>query len=151
MYKKILVALDGSETSNLALKEAIQLAKENNSKIRGVYVVDANHVTPELEFVTFKEMISSMRDEARSVLAAAQKKMNAAGVSGDTKICETDQSAGRIAEAIAKEAKNWPANLIIVGTHGRRGFSRFLLGSVAELLVRVATKPVMLIRPKDKK
>lgn len=146
MFKKILVALDGSSTANLALKEAITLAKEGGSKVRGVFVVDAYHVAPEVEFITAQEVLDSMRSEAKVALAKAQKKLDAAGIKADTKILETNVSDGRIAEAIAREAKNWSANLIIVGTHGRRGFSHFLLGSVAESIVRVATKPVLLIR-----
>ena len=133
MFKKILVALDGSFTANLALNEAITLAKEGASKVRGVFVVDAYHVTPEVEFVAVQEVLDSMRSEARIILAKAQKKLVAPGINSDTKIFETDVADGRIAEAIAREAKEWLANLIIVGTHGRRGFSRFLLGSCCEI------------------
>jgi nucleotide-binding universal stress UspA family protein len=146
MFKKILVALDGSSTANLALKEAVTLAKEGGSKVRGVFVVDAYHVTPEVEFITVQEVIDSMRSEAASILAKAQKKFDVVGIKADTKVLETDATDGRIAEAIAREAKDWSANLIIVGTHGRRGLSHLLLGSVAESIVRVATKPVLLIR-----
>jgi len=120
MFKKILVALDGSDTANLALKEAITLAKEGNSKVRGVFVVDAYHVAPEVEFITVQEVVDSMRSEAKIILEKAQKKLDLADIKADTKILETDASEGRIAEAIAREAKNWSANLIVVGTHGRR-------------------------------
>ena len=146
MFKKILVALDGSSTANLALKEAITLAKEGGSKVRGVFVVDAYHVNSEVEFSTKQEVVDSMRSEAKIILAKTQKKLDSAGVRADTKLLETDSTNGRIAEVIAKEASSWSANLIIVGTHGRKGFSHFLLGSVAESIVRVATKPVLLIR-----
>jgi len=146
MFKKILVALDGSKTANLALKEAIALAGDAGSSVRGVYVVDAYHVTPEVEFITAKEVVDSMRSEGSAILAKAKKKLDAAGVKADIKILETSPSGERIADAIAKEAKSWSANVIVVGTHGRRGFSHFLLGSVAESIVRVATKPVLLVR-----
>ena len=79
---------------------------------------------------------------------AAQKKMDSAGIQSETKLIKTTQTNQRISEVIAKEAQKWPADLIVVGTHGRRGFSHFLLGSVAESIVRVATKPVLLIRGK---
>jgi len=150
MFKKILVALDGSDTANLALKEAITIAKEGNSMVRGVFVVDAYHVTPEVEFITTQEVIDSMRSEAKVILEKSKKKLDLAGIKSDTKILETDASEGRIAEVIAREAKNWSANLIVVGTHGRRGFSHFLLGSVAESIIRVTTKPVLLIRGKNR-
>ena len=149
MFKQILVALDGSDTANLALDEAITLAKEGASIVRGVYVIDAYSFAPQLEFISLQEVVASIREEAAGVLDQAKKKLDAAGVRSETKIVETEVSGERIAQAIAKEAKNWPADLIVVGTHGRRGFSHFLLGSVAESIVRVATKPVLLIRGKE--
>ena len=151
MFKKILVALDGSNTANLALKEAITLAKENGAKVRGISVVDSYHVAPEVEFITAEEMINSLQNEAKVILAKAQKKFDSSNIKADTKLLETNVLNTRIAEVIAKEAKNWPADLIIVGTHGRKGFSHFFLGSVAESIVRVATKPVLLIRGQETK
>ena len=56
-----------------------------------------------------------------------------------------------IYEAIEEQSKQWPANLIVVGTEGRRGFQRLMIGSVAEGLVRISTKPVLLIRGARKK
>ena len=110
---------------------------------------DAYSFAPQLEFISLQEVIASIREEATGVLAQAKKKLDAARVSSQTKIVETEVSGERIAQAIAKEAKNWPADLIVVGTHGRRGFSHFLLGSVAESIVRVASKPVLLIRGEE--
>ena len=149
MFKQILVALDGSETANLALDEAMTLAKEGGSIVRSIYVIDAYSFAPQLEFISLQEVATSIREEASGVLAKAKKKLDAAGVISETKIVETEVSGERIAQAIAKEAKNWPADLIVVGTHGRRGFSHFLLGSVAESIVRVASKPVLLIRGEE--
>ena len=148
MFKKILVALDGSDTADLALKEAIILAKENGSIVRGIYAVDL-HMTPDgSEYFTAKEIVDSMRKEGKEILMAAQKKMDSAGIQSETKLIKITQTSQRISDVIAKEAQKWPADLIVVGTHGRRGFSHFLLGSVAESIVRVATKPVLLIRGK---
>ena len=149
MFKQILVALDGSETANLALDEAMTLAKEGGSIVRSIYVIDAYSFAPQLEFISLQEVATSIREEASGVLAKAKKKLDAAGVISETKIVETEVSGERIAQAIAKEANSWPADLIVVGTHGRRGFSHFLLGSVAESIVRVASKPVLLIRGKE--
>ena len=89
-----------------------------------------------------------MRKEGKEILMAAQKKMDSAGIQSETKLIKITQTSQRISDVIAKEAQKWPADLIVVGTHGRRGFSHFLLGSVAESIVRVATKPVLLIRGK---
>ena len=52
----------------------------------------------------------------------------------------------RICDAINEEAKSWPADLIVIGTHGRHGFNHLLLGSVAEGVIRLAAKPVLVIR-----
>lgn len=151
MFKKILVALDGSGTSNLALKEAIKLARDGNSKVLGIYVVDSYHVHPEVDLITPEDVISSMREEGKSILAQAQKKISSASVRGSVKLIETSSTSERIAEVIAKEANSWAADVIVVGTHGRRGFSHLILGSVAESIVRVASKPVLLIRNQSKR
>jgi nucleotide-binding universal stress UspA family protein len=149
MFKKILVAIDGSKTANLALKEAITLAKENKGTfVEGVHVVDAYSVTPEVEFITVEQVRDSMREEGKQLLKLAKKKMDAAGIKSEVKLLETNGKIQRLAEVISKEAQKLSADLIVVGTHGRRGFSHFLLGSVAESIVRIATKPVLLIRGK---
>ena len=146
MYKKILVAIDGSDTSQLALKESVKIAKESGSELRIVYVVDAFDVYPEVEFISVQEIQDSMREEGKVILESAKKYVEASGVHAETSLVETDSDHPRIAEAIVAQAKKWPAELIVVGTHGRRGFNHLLLGSVAESIVRVATKPVLLIR-----
>lgn len=151
MFKKILVALDGSSTANLALKEVITLAKENGAKVRGISVVDSYHVAPEVEFITVEKVINSLQNEEKVILAKAQKKFDSSSIKADTKLLETNVLDSRIAEVIAKETKNWPADLIIVGTHGRKGLSHFFLGSVTESIVWVATKPVLLIRRRETK
>ena len=69
-----------------------------------------------------------------------------AGVNVDTKLITVGPLGERIYEAIEEESKQWPADLIVVGTEGRRGFQRLMIGSVAEGLVRISTKPVLLIR-----
>lgn len=69
-----------------------------------------------------------------------------AGVNVDTKLITVGMLGKRIYEAIEEQSKQWPADLIVIGTEGRRGFQRLMIGSVAEGLVRISTKPVLLIR-----
>ena len=69
-----------------------------------------------------------------------------AGIEFDTASIVIDVPGQHIYDAIEEEAKRWPADLIVIGTHGRRGFRRLLLDSVAENVTRVASKPVLLIR-----
>lgn len=145
MYKHILLAVDGSSTSDLALKEAAKLAKEQQAELRIVHVVDKvtlNMDTP----VAVEEYWEAIRKSGQQILERARAVARKAGVEAETKLLEIETAGYRIAELVSREGKEWPADLIVVGTHGRRGFSHILLGSVAESLIRTATKPVLLVR-----
>jgi nucleotide-binding universal stress UspA family protein len=147
MYKHILVAVDGSDTSNFALQEAIKLAKEQQASLRLIHVVD---VTPAYMMVEMPYPISdyqnAMREAGEKVLATCAATAGKAGVNVDTKFVILEVLTQRICDAIIEEAKRWPADLIVIGTHGRHGFNHLLLGSVAEGVIRLATKPVLVIR-----
>jgi nucleotide-binding universal stress UspA family protein len=73
-------------------------------------------------------------------------KAAAAGLAAETELIVLETLKPRIAEAVADDAEAWPADLLVIGTHGRRGLSRLFVGSIAEGIVRVATMPVLLIR-----
>lgn len=150
MYKKILVATDGSDTSKLALKEVIKLAKEHGSTLRIVYAIDVLNIYSEAEYLSYQDIQKSLQHEGEVILEAAKKILKPSGVSFSQHLIKTGTRNPRIAEAIISDADKWRADLIVVGSHGRRGFSRFLLGSVAESIVRASTKPVLLIRSKSK-
>ena len=147
MYKHILVPVDGSDTSNLALDEAIRLAKDLRSELRIVHVVDvvAAYAMTEaaLPLVEFERMSSEW---GAKLLATCADKARTAGVAFETKCLVIDTLGNRVHDRIDEEAKSWPADLIIIGTHGRRGVNRLLLGSVAEGVMRIATAPVLSIR-----
>ncbi|MGE5318812.1 MAG: universal stress protein [Hyphomicrobiaceae bacterium] len=147
MYKSILVAIDGSQTSELALKEAIQLAKGMAAELRVVNVVDEVNLNW-AEYPNMTEIWDALVAGGRALLGRAAATAADAGVQADTRLIEMDKLGDRIPEALAREADSWPADLIVVGTHGRRGLSHVIMGSVAEGIVRVATKPVLLIRGK---
>ena len=148
MYKRILVAVDGSHTAELALQEAIQLAKSLGAQLRIVHAVDEVNLNWDAEFGDSSEMRRALTLSGRNILDKASAAATNAGVGADVKLIVIDTLNRRIPQAIAEEAEAWPADLIIAGTHGRRGLSHVFLGSVAEGIVRVATKPVMLIRGK---
>ena len=82
------------------------------------------------------------------ILRKAKAVARGAGIPVETRLIEIDTLGHRIPEMIAADAEAWPADLIVICTHGRRELSHLLLGSVAEGVVRVATKPVLLIRGK---
>ncbi|HEY4724093.1 MAG TPA: universal stress protein, partial [Anaerolineae bacterium] len=88
----------------------------------------------------------AMREAGQRVLATCGATARQAGVEVDTKFVVLQGMAQRICDAIIEEAKHWPADLIVIGTHGRHGFNHLLLGSVAEGVIRLAAKPVLVIR-----
>lgn len=147
MYKHILVAVDGSDTSNLALGEAIKLAKEQQAALLLVHVVEEApaYVTIDTAYglAAFQKAMSEAGEKVLATCAATARQ---AGVVVDTKFVILEVLAQRICDAIIEEAKRWPADLIVIGTHGRHGFNHMLLGSVAEGVIRLATKPVLVIR-----
>ena len=154
MYKHILVAIDGSVTSDLALREAIGLAKNQNAMLRLVHVVDVTppaYVTSEITSTLaaqfpLAEYQKTLQEAGEKLLTTRATTAREAGVNVDTKLITAGTLGERIYEAIEEESKQWPANLVVVGTEGRRGFQRLMIGSVAEGLVRISTKPVLLIR-----
>ena len=143
----MLVAVDGSDTSNLALQEAIKLAKEQQAALRIIHVVDE---TPAYMMVETPYLVAdyqkAMREAGQKVLATCAATARQAGIEVDTKFAILEVMAQHICDAINEEAKRWPADLIVIGTHGRHGFNHLLLGSVAEGVIRLATKPVLVIR-----
>ena len=146
MFKRILVAVDGSHTSELALQEAIKLAGEVRAQLRIVHVVDNVNLNLSAEFPNPSEIWDAMIKGGQAILHKAGAAATAAGIAVESGLIEIDTLGHRIPEMIAADADAWPADLIVIGTHGRRGLSHLLLGSVAEGVVRVATKPVLLIR-----
>jgi nucleotide-binding universal stress UspA family protein len=141
-YRRIIVPVDGSPTSNKALVAALQIARDSGGRVRLVHQVD------ELSYLTGFEASAIVFDEIRKgcerVLTAALEIANAAGVPADTKLF--DLPGERLGESIARAARDWEADLIVVGTHGRRGVQRVLLGSGAEQVIRLAPVPVLVIR-----
>ena len=148
MFKRILVAVDGSDTAEQALQEAIKLAKELQAQLRIMHVVDVVNINLGAEFPNPSEIADAMIKSGQEILRKAGAAAREAGIPVETRLIEIDTLGRRIPEAIAADAEAWPADLIVICTHGRRGLSHLFLGSVAEGVVRVATKPVLLIRGK---
>ncbi len=145
MYERILVPVDGSATSNLGLAEAIKLGKLTGAQLLLLHAVDiaAVSVTPEAS-AAMPQLFDAMRDAGKELLERARAAAEAAGVRVETALVDTLQ--GRVSDLIVDQAKSWRADLIVIGTHGRRGVSRVLMGSDAEQVVRSATVPVLLVR-----
>lgn len=144
MYQRILVPIDGSATSEYALDEVIKFAQQQNVQIKLVNVLEDVWYFDTESCSNYSELVDSMRCHGEKILKQAQNKLQQVGITAEIKLLEA--RGERIANVIITEAKNNLANLIIIGTHGRSGFSRMLLGSVAESVVRVAHIPILLIR-----
>ena len=142
MYKRILVPVDGSETSNRAVVAALQMARENGGRVRLVHALDELAYLSGYEYSA--DLLKAARDQGSRVLEDAQAMAKSAGVAADGKLVET--AGRRLGELVAEEARNWEADLVVVGTHGRRGMSRILLGSGAEQVLRLAPVPVLAVR-----
>ena len=146
MYERILMAIDGSGTSDQALDEAIRLAQFHKAKLRLLHVIDT--VMLDMDnggLLTMPDLLDAWRQSGKNLLKKSQTHAEQAGITTETALLET-LGVTRVATEIVADAKNWSADLIVLGTHGRRGFSHLLLGSVAEDAVRMATMPVLLIR-----
>jgi nucleotide-binding universal stress UspA family protein len=148
IYKKILVAVDGSEISKQALHEAIGLAKDQKAKLRIVHVVDEYFVDYSGIGIDYDKYEASMKKYGLKILKEMEEIARQSNTEFESKLIELKTNQGRIEQKIIEEAKNWPADLIVIGTHGRRGLSHLFLGSVAEGVVRIAPMPVLLIRGK---
>jgi nucleotide-binding universal stress UspA family protein len=149
MYGKILVPVDGSETSTLGLIEAIKIAKAQGSQIRLVHVV--NEFILDYTYspgVYAANLIESLRKAGRTVLDVAETIAQRQGIKPECVLLES--IGGRAAEFILAQAKEWQADLIVMGTHGRRGFLPVALGSDAEQVVHGATVPVLVVPGKAK-
>jgi nucleotide-binding universal stress UspA family protein len=153
MYKKILVPIDGSRTSARGLLEGIRLARHCGASLRIFNVVEEYSVIRAMGVggVAFdtQYLIDILVQDGKVALQKALALAKKHGVKADAISVET--FADRSADFIVAEAKRWRADLIVMGTHGRRGVSRMLLGSDAEIVVRTSPVPVLLVRSPEPK
>jgi len=145
VYGRILVPIDGSATSRRGLIEAIKLAKDQRATLRLVHVLDELILGPGSEAVVYLgDTVEILRETGRKVIEEAEKLALESGLKVESAILEI--MGGRAANSIVSEASNWKADLIVLGTHGRRGAKRLVMGSDAEEIVRTAPIPVLLVR-----
>ena len=145
MYGKILVPVDGSETSKRGLTEACRLAKEPGAEVRCLFVIDEHYLTANyMGFMYLPDLIYKLRDNGKEILDAASEQARMSGVKVESVLRESAER--RVSDMIIDEAKTWAADLIVMGTHGRRGLSHLALGSDAESVVRNSPVPVLLVR-----
>jgi nucleotide-binding universal stress UspA family protein len=145
MYSRILVPVDGSAPANLALLEAIKLVKCMGGKLCLIHVVDEFVMDAAyIPSVYYQGMIESLRGVGQAALDGAVATVRQHALEPESVLSET--FGRRVADQVVTHAKAWPADLIVMGTHGRRGIRRLLMGSDAELVLRTSPVPVLLVR-----
>lgn len=144
MYNRILVATDGSDTSSRACTEAISLASDQKARLRVLYVISYAYVSAVLGSAYTGDLLRRMRAEGQATLEATEAAARSAGLEVEPRLLEHQST--QVGEAIIEDAQKWQADLIVMGTHGRRGFARAVIGSDAEYVARHTPVPLLLVR-----
>ena len=145
MYKHILCPIDGSAISNRGLKEAINLAKDQDAQLHLLHVIDTYFpVLDGMGDLMIANITDVFRKNANKVVKKAKAIAEKAGIEVETKFLET--LGVRAATLIVQEANAWPADLIVMGTHGSRGIRHLVMGSEAEHVLLTTKTPVMLVK-----
>ena len=150
MYQRILVPVDGSHTSTLGLQEAIRIALDQRAHLRLISVIDETIVTQNFEgLINPGDLFDAVKEAGKRAIHNALALVKKHDVRAETATFET--VGERVSDIIVREAKKWRADLIVMGTHGRRGFNRVVLGSDAEAVLRNSPVPVLMVRSPDRK
>lgn len=145
MFRRILVPVDGSHTSKLGLREAIKLEKDQKARLRLIHVVDELVVIPNAEGAYYlDDVVQALRQAGKTVLRNAEALVRRHALKPDSIMLES--IGARAADLVVRQAKKWRADIIVLGTHGRRGVRRLVMGSDAEEIVRTSPVPVLLVR-----
>jgi len=145
MYKRVLLPIYGSDPAERGLAEAIALARELKATIRLLNLTSDFVLMVEMSSaIDYEKFREGLNQFGQRLLAKASEQAKAQGVATETSLHDLD--GGRVADAIVEEARKSRCDLIVIGTHGRRGVSRAMLGSDAENVVRNSPVPVLLVR-----
>jgi nucleotide-binding universal stress UspA family protein len=149
MFERILVPVDGSATSKRGVREAIAIAKLTGARVKLLHVWEPPFLAigSEVALMRGEDIYNVSRDAGQRLLSDAVASVKAAGIECDEQLVERD--GRRLCEQVAATAQEWRASLIVLGSHGRRGLSRMLLGSDAEQILRTAPVPVLLVRERE--
>jgi nucleotide-binding universal stress UspA family protein len=148
MYRRVVVAIDGSEISDLALDAAIALCLEVGALLQPLFVVFVPVIAFEIQAYDPNLVREAIIEEGRSVLERANQRMRSKNMEGKPRIVEA-MAFEDVAQEIIGCASEFNADLLVLGTHGRKGFKRLMLGSVAEHTLRMSRIPVLLVPPRS--
>lgn len=139
--KKIICPVDFSEGSEVALERAAELARALGADVELLHVYQLPVLRlPEATITANPEFVAALTNRAQDALNGYTKKLQSQGVIASASLIE-----GNPPTVIVEQALKTPASMVVLGTHGRSGFKRFLLGSVAERVVRTSAVPVMVV------
>ncbi|HEX7689322.1 MAG TPA: universal stress protein [Burkholderiaceae bacterium] len=145
MYSRILVPVDGSVPSRCGLREALGLAADGRATVVLLHVAaEPALLMGAAGYVNYGELSDMLRRAGQEIVDDAAREAAKAGVPCETQV--VDAGAGAVSDAIVDQASRQRCQLIVMGTHGRRGVRRLTLGSDAELVVRHAPVPVLLVK-----
>ena len=148
MYKRILVPYDGSLPSMRGLEEAIDLATDQKAGLRIVHVVDESILAFDTTgTLSWDDFLPLLIEGGEALLENARALASRRGAEAQAILVKS--GAESVAQAILKQCRDWPADLIVMGTHGRSGLRRLALGSDAEAVVHSAPVPVLLVRSSE--
>jgi nucleotide-binding universal stress UspA family protein len=144
--RRIMVAIDGSATSQQALREALRLAGPH-SEFHAVHMVDRavrlSHILP------IDALYRQFGEHDERAVAEARKALTEHRCRGDAIILETHRVSDDVPHALVRACDEWQADLLVMGTHGQRRAAKWFLGSVAERVARLAPLPLMLVRHRE--
>ncbi|MEX3932212.1 universal stress protein [Paraburkholderia phymatum] len=144
MYTRILVAVDGSHTSRRAFDNALNLASKLGATLRAFYAVENTPMYFDAPGYDPSILRNRLVEQGKELTAELSAAMHERGVPGDILVGEAS-SLDDVPTLVLRAATEFNADLIVMGTHGRRGMQRLILGSVAERCVRQSTLPVLLV------
>lgn len=144
---RILFAVDGSASALQALRYGLQLAPLR-ATVRVVYVVD--RAVRLAGFIPVHVLEHAFVEEGKAALATAVEIVSGAGHSVETELLQTHKAGDDVPHAIVRDTEKWHADLIVIGTEGRRGWSRWLFGSVAGRIAHITPVPLLLVRAQPK-
>ncbi|MBL8422375.1 MAG: universal stress protein [Candidatus Accumulibacter phosphatis] len=151
MYKRIMVAVDESFMTSQVMEAAIELAKATGAQVAICHAIDETILAQREVAMMLPNSVGKtearMRLGAEGFLDRLLQTVRAAGVEAEIKLVESEQK--HVSDMLIDAAGEWQADLLVVGTHGRRGIERFFVGSVAERLVRKGQTSLLLVRGEE--
>lgn len=151
MYKRIMVAVDESFMTSQVMEAAIELAKATGAQVAICHAIDETILAQREVAMMLPNSVGKtearMRLGAQGFLDRLLQTARAAGVEAEIKLVESEQK--HVSDMLIDAAGEWQADLLVVGTHGRRGIERFFVGSVAERLVRKGQTSLLLVRGEE--